>query len=274
MASWIRRGIWMGLLLALAGCAALQQQIKNPEVAVEQVEIARLSLSDVDLNVRLGVHNPNPLGLSLAGLDYRLEIDQRPLIQGRSDQQLKLPANGQSSIALPLSLGFAELLGGLEALGGRQSIPYALSGTMNFGLFSVPFNYRGELQLPELPRMRIESLRVLQFNLSGVALLLGLQLDNPNDFPIRLNGMDYRLELAGQGISQGELAQAVNLAAGEQGRTELALQLNYSQLGNLFTTLQRGSSIPVDFDASLRVPALRGEQVLPLRWQGDVGIVR
>ncbi len=262
------------LLLGLAGCAVLQEQLKNPEVAVQKVDITRLSLTDMDLGVQLGIDNPNPFGIALAGLDYRVEIEGQPLIRGQSDQRVKVASGGKSQLTLPLSLHYQDMADGLGALLRQDRVAYTLSGKLDFGLISVPYSHRGELDLPSLPRLSVEALEVEQLTLQGVSLLLSLGLENPNDFPINLNGMRYDLSLAGRQVSRGESIAPMAVEAGAKGRSGLRLQLDYAAIGNLITTLSSGSTIPVAFDASMSLPGLAGEQQLPLQWQGDVAIRR
>ena len=136
------------LLSALVGCATLQQQLKTPEVTVQRVDIGRVSLTDMDLDVKLGINNPNLFGISLAGLNYRLEVNQRALLQGRSDQRVQVAAADSSQVSLPLSLNYADMADGIGALLSQDTIAYQLTGDLNFGLFSVPYSYRGEIDLP------------------------------------------------------------------------------------------------------------------------------
>lgn len=274
MSRYLRLLFALVLLLGLAGCAMLQSSIQQPEIQVQQVDITRLSLSDVDLAVRLGVHNPNPIGLRLAGLNYRLEAEQRALLQGSSEQALRVGAGEQAAITLPLSLSFADLAGGLQAILGRDKIDYVLSGELDFGLFRVPYSHHGELTLPKLPRIRIQDLRVEQLNLQGARLTLSLGVDNPNGFPLRLNGLEYELSLDGKSLSRGQSLGPMVIEGGTRGSQPIQLSIDTSKLGSLFQQLSSGSKIPVSLDASLNLPGLRGEHQLPLSWQGELAVSR
>ena len=274
MSHLLRPLVLLLLVFGISACAALQQSIKQPEVRVSQVDIVRVSLTDMDLGIVLGIDNPNPFGIALAGLNYRLEIAQRPVIQGRSDQRVKLAAGGKSRVSLPLSLHYSDMADGLEALLSQESIAYRLSGDLNFGLVTVPYSHRGEVRLPSLPKIRIDALQVERIGLQGAVLLLSLGMDNPNDFPIRLNGLQYDLALAGKTVSRGQGIGPMEVKAGSKASNPLRVELDYASLGNLFSTLSSGGRIPVSFDAGINLPGLRGEQRLPLSWQGEVAISR
>ena len=262
------------LSLSLIGCATLQDALRKPEVAVEQVKVTRLSLVDLDLELLLGVHNPNPIGMSLSGLHYRLEIDERPLIQGRSEQSLKLAGGEGSTLALPLSLSYADLGAGLDTILNRRVIAYSLSGDLNFGLFKVPYRHRGELRLPSMPQVRLDTLRVEQLTGTGAKLLLGLAVENANGFPIQLNGLDYQLSVAGQRLGHGGSIGSMAVPANGTGRSQLELNLDYHALTGLFATLLNAQHLPMAVEVGLRVPGRNGEQHLPLSWKGDVRILR
>jgi len=255
----------------LSACATLQQALKEPEVAVQDLRLSKLSLSGMELDFILGVKNPNPLGIKLSGLSYRLDVQQRKLLSGSSKQKLKLAANGSSRVTLPLSLDYRELQGGIEALLGQRSIDYALSGELDFGLFRVPYSKRGSLAVPSLPRLQVERLAIERVTLSGLDIVVALRLSNDNDFRIALDGIDYGLKLADTTVVSGRSLGALTLEPGASDRLALALSLDYRTLGGLIQSLQSRRDIPLALDGRLQLP---GAGTLPLSWRGDVAIAR
>lgn len=268
--------LWHSSLLLLAAigltsCAALKESIKKPEVSVQKVNVTGITLKGMDVAFVLGVKNPNPLGITLEGLSYKLDIEDKPLLKGKSGQKLKLAANGSSSLTLPLSLAYKEMFDGASALVKQDKVRYALGGDIDFGLFKIPYKTSGTLDIPSLPKVSIGKLGIKRVTLSGMEIEIGLDLKNNNRFPLRLEGIDYDLKVANATIARGKSLAPVNLGAGKQGRLVLGMSLGYGELSSVIGRLKGGGKVPVAFDGRMKVPGL-GD--VPLRWSGSVSIGR
>lgn len=257
--------------LLLGACAALQEVVKEPEVSVEEMQIKGVSLSEMQMDFILRVENPNPVGISLSGLSYQLDVEGKSLIAGDSRERLKVAANDTGRMTLPLNLKYKEVFGGLEAIFRQETLRYALKGDLDFGLFRLPYSKQGVIELPSLPEVRIERVAIDRMTLSGLDLGVVLRLKNGNRFPINLDGLDYGLKLAGTTVASGKSLGPISLPAGESGTMDLGLHLGYSELGGVIDVLRNNSRIPVAFDGKLQLPDAAS---VPLQWQGEVGISR
>jgi LEA14-like dessication related protein len=258
----------------LAGCAAIQDHVKEPNVTVQDLQVRGVSLTGMDLDFILGIDNPNPIGISMSGLTYRLELNDRALFEGASQERVSVAGNGHSQVTLPFTLVYEEILGSLNALAGRQTLPYTLSGKVDLGLFSFPYSKRGELQLPGLPDVQISRLSVDRIDLSGVALQLALKVSNPNDFPLQLSGLSGGIKLADVSLVEGHSIGRIAIGAQQHDEVNLALRVGYQQLGNLVDRLRRADTLPLAFDGSFSVPSALGERRIPLHWSGEVPVSR
>lgn len=260
--------------LMLAGCAALKDQFKEPSVSVQDLRIRSVSLTDMTLDFDLGIDNPNPMGIAMSGLSYRLELQDRPMFEGRTQERVKVAANGSSRVTLPFTLSYEDLAGGFDAILKNKSLPYSLTGDIDLGLFSLPYSRRGELKLPSLPEVRISRLQVDGFDLSGVALRVALTVSNSNNFPLLLSGLSGGVKLADTTLVEGRSLGKLNIGAKQQDQVEMALKLGYRQLGSVADMLRRGDSLPLSFDGAISVPVGSGERKLPLHWSGNVPVSR
>jgi len=260
--------------LALAGCAALQEQFKEPTIAVQDLQVRSVSLADMQLDFILGIDNPNPIAMGVSGLSYRLELEDRPLFEGTTAERVKVAANGSSRITLPFTLSYEDVLGGLDALASKKSLPYTLSGKVDLGLFSLPYSRSGELSLPSLPEVKISRLRVDSFDLGGVSMRLGLTVSNGNTFPLNLSGLSGDIKLGGVSLLEGKSIGKLAIGAKQQDEVELGVKLGYLALGSVVDALRRADKVPLSFDGAITVPALQGERQIPLHWSGDVAVSR
>ncbi len=260
--------------LMLSACAALKEQIKEPGVSVQELKVRAVSLTGMELDFILGIDNPNPIGIVMSGLSYRLALENRPLFEGKTQERVKVAANGSSRVTLPFTLAYADLASGFDAIVNKKSLPYQLSGDIDLGLFSLPYRHSGELKLPSLPEVKISRLRIDGFDLSGVALRLGLSVSNSNDFPLLLSGLSGDIKMANTTLAQGRSLGKMNIGAKQQDEVELALKLGYRELGSLVDTLRRADTLPLTFDGAIAVPQGTGVRQLPLHWSGRVPVSR
>ncbi len=263
----------LGALL-LTGCAALQQQFKEPSVTVQDLQLRSVSLADMELDFILGIDNPNPMGIAMSGLSYRLELQERPLFEGKTQERVKVAANGSSRVTLPFKLSYEDLAGGFDAIMNNKSLPYSLSGNVDLGLFSLPYSRKGELKLPKLPEVTISQLRIEGFDLSGVALRLALSVSNTNDFPLLISGLRGGIKLGNTTLVEARSLGKLDIGAKKQDKVELALKVGYRELGSVVDTLRRADTLPLSFDGAIAVPQGTGERLLPLRWNGNVPVSR
>jgi len=257
------------VVLFLTACAALQESIKKPEISMQAVNVTGMDLNGMDVAFVLGIKNPNPLGVSLSGLSYRLDIDKKPLLKGKTKQKLKVEANSNSRLTLPLALGYRDMFDGVSALMKQDKINYALSGEIDFGLFQLPYKTSGTIDLPSLPKVSIGKVNIKRVTLSGMELQIGLNMRNANRFPIRLDNLGYNLKLANTTVAKGKSLKPVSLGAGKQGSMNLGLTLDYRDLGSVINRLKKGGTIPVSFEGKMDIP---GVGKVPLEWKGSVAV--
>lgn len=264
---WILAGVVSVALIS--SCATLEKQVKKPEVSISDVHVVGMSLSDAQLAFDLDVKNPNPFGLSMQGLSYRLALQDKPLFNGALTDKLQIGANGMSRITLPFTLRYEDVLGTLNALRGNSELRYQLSGQADLGLIKLPYSKTGSFSLPKLPDVSVQSLRVNRFTLTGVELALGLRVNNANGFPVRFNGINYDLKLADATLLRGQSTQPLSVDAHGNQTMMLNMAVDYTQIGSIAQKLRGANSLPIEFVSQVKVPGPKGDVVVPYNWKGD-----
>ncbi|HEX6158859.1 MAG TPA: LEA type 2 family protein [Thermoanaerobaculia bacterium] len=104
-----------GVMLVLStGCSALQSalNIENPRYSIRDIRprvavAIPLSASSIDVDFALEVDNPNRVGLNLDEINFNLFInDSRVLESVRSQQGVRIPANGRGDVQLRTRIGY------------------------------------------------------------------------------------------------------------------------------------------------------------------------
>ena len=150
----------LAALLALAGCASLGNVFREPDVDVVGAELTRTGLSGADVLFEFEVENRNAVALVLDGFNYRIRLNERPLLDGRQDRRTEIAANAQSRVNLPVSIQYDDILRALETLNDGDDPTYELQADFQFavpvlGTVTVPVTKRGELSLDRFLRSRI-----------------------------------------------------------------------------------------------------------------------
>lgn len=260
--------------LLLSGCASLEKQFKQPEVSLGDARITSMSLADAQLAFDVDVKNPNPIGLSMKGLSYKLQIQDKQLFDGALSEQMRVAANGASRVTLPFTLRYEDIFGTLVALRDNKELRYQISGEADFGLIRLPYSKSGTFALPKLPEVSVESLRINRLGFDGVDLALALKVGNGNSFPIRLDGLDYNLKLANASLIKGASAAPLSVDANKNGQMMLNMSLSYAQIGTLLQTLRSSNSMPIEFNSQMKLPGVKGGTLLPYEWKGEVPLAR
>lgn len=79
------------------------KNLKLGDIAVLMAGYAKQNLM-LDMNVNMKVHNPNDQVAQLDGMDYILYIDDRQMVEGETKEKIKIEANSDDLISLPVSL--------------------------------------------------------------------------------------------------------------------------------------------------------------------------
>lgn len=139
-------------LVALTACASLGNVFREPDVDVVGAELTRTGLSGADVLFEFDVQNRNAVALVLDGFNYRLRLNDKPLLNGRQDERTQIAANAQSRVNLPVTIQYDDVLRVLETLDDSSRPSYELQADFQFavpvlGTVTVPVTKRGRLSL-------------------------------------------------------------------------------------------------------------------------------
>ena len=146
-----------GLSILVSACAGvgLGNALRNPDVDVVSAELTRTGFEGADLLFQFEVDNPNGVGLVLDGLNYRLRLNDRPLLNGRQDDRTEIAARTESRVDLPVTVRYDDLIRVLETLDDSTHPSYELQADFQFaaplvGTITVPVTKRGVIPLERL----------------------------------------------------------------------------------------------------------------------------
>ncbi len=102
------------------------------------------------MRVELDIGNPNNFDLPLEGLTFTLDLNDRPLVEGFSNESVVIPRLGEARLTVFASTSLLDILRQVMALGDGEALSYRLSGRAylaGLARASVPFETGGTLEL-------------------------------------------------------------------------------------------------------------------------------
>jgi len=258
-----------GLATGITGCAALRNlfntAFKKPQFRFKTVNLKNASLTGASIETVWTLDNPNPIGLSLAELDYNFFVEDKQVVAGAPRRGLQIPADGRAELVFPANVKFQDLVPAVGVFLNQDTARYRAEGHIGvktpIGVLKFPIRKEGVFEVPKVPQLAFEPPRITHIDLSGATVEIPLRVTNRNSFPLPVGGIAGNLSIGGAkvgtvstgnlGLLQGKGTQTVSLPvkvnfasalqaanAIRQGRGTLALTGNLTS-GN--------GSIPISF---------------------------
>jgi len=150
-------------LVTISGCASL---VKPPHVTVLSTNVVNVDTAGFDIELVIGVENPNPFDLSLLGYTYELQIMSVPL-SGGGPQLGVLFRSGQAvEVRMPFRVHHTDLLGAIKQRPDFDRIPFSVDARLNLatplGEIVIPVSKSGTVSIPAVYRPGTYFKRMLQ----------------------------------------------------------------------------------------------------------------
>ncbi len=242
------------------GCPEAQDIIKDifqePSVKVDKVALKSISAEAFDIDLGIVIDNPNPVELDLSGIDYKFELADNQLAAGKSNDSISIGATGKSKTNFPVSIDYDEIKSIYDAAKGQDEIPYTFSGTVSLntpiGEIPIPFKTKGMMPIVRIPK--INSVYIKDFKLKGLTsagMVIGMDIKNPNAFPLVINKLKYNLSLEDDDFTSGKLENQ-EIAAKSNGTIKIPVDINLQSVGmSVFSMLKNGGGeYSMDYDAT------------------------
>ncbi|HET9237146.1 MAG TPA: LEA type 2 family protein [Oligoflexus sp.] len=142
--------------LFFAACTSMNLVPEKPQVALKNVELGKVGLTDVELIAVLDVTNPNDYDLNLAAIDYQVDALGMTLGKGSSLEAIRLQPHMKQTVKLPLTLTTASAVkfGQAYYSPGQKQLPVSLQATVkvNSPVGPISLNFEDVKDLKEKKR--------------------------------------------------------------------------------------------------------------------------
>lgn len=80
------------------------------------------------------------------------------------------------------------------------------------------------------PKVEVSRVSLTNLNASGGTIVLGVKVDNPNSFAIKLDELKYDLEIAGKKLSAGELPKPAEVGGNASTVVDVPVPVKFNEL--------------------------------------------
>ena len=245
------------LLLPLVGCAHLQGLMpqEKPKLTFKTMHLRDIDFKQATLDFEFELANPYGVGIALETLEYKLEIDGKPFLQGKSAKPLNVAAKATSPITLPYTVEFLKVAQVLaEFFSKRDELPYTLQVAFGIktpvGVVTLPGRTSGTFPLPKLPAVSMGGVKLGKMGFTGAELVFELKVANKSSFPLRLKGGDYGVEIGGVSVASGRV-EIPTLPGNQEATVRIPIQLQFLKLGMAVVNAIKSKQLPYRFSGAL-----------------------
>ena len=114
--------------------------------------------------------------------------------------------------------------------------------------------------------MRVERLDAARYGPEEVTLTVGLGVDNPNPFPVRLSGLSWALGVKGKALAEGNALRRDSVGPASTGVYDVEASITRDTWGEDVGTLLRAGTLPYSLKGTLTGEGFS----IPYALEGDV----
>ena len=141
----------------LVGCETIQESLnlRKPTARLTGLKIEDVKLDSATLLFDVEIDNHYPVALPLSNFDYSLSSGAEKFLSGSAKSQAAVPAKSSTTVSLPATINYIEMLKALKGVRPGSKIPYGAElglsvDTPALGVIRLPLRKEGELVLPSI----------------------------------------------------------------------------------------------------------------------------
>jgi LEA14-like dessication related protein len=140
------------VVVLIASCSTMPKDFEAPRVNISDLTPKEMAIFEQRFDVKLRIQNPNDVDLSVNGMRFDIELNEREFANGMSGQRVTVPRFGSEVVDVEVFTTLASFLRQVQDLnaGTGQKVRYRLKGTAfvdSPGTFKAPFDEKGEIEL-------------------------------------------------------------------------------------------------------------------------------
>mgnify|MGYP003393290222 CR=1 FL=1 len=231
-----------------------------PRLHLALITITDLSSETMDMDVRMLIDNPSPIGLAVDSFTYRFSIAGVEVARTNHGGAITLPAYDGASLTLPITVRQELLVNTLKELQARKidSVDYAIDTwfyTRLPFLKETPIHLHMTRHLPLfiIPDVELAHTRIEKLGLKNTMLMLDLRVSNPNNIPFAFRNTTYEFRVGGDHVMRSSIDSVMEIPPRDTLMIAMPIQLDLGEAaGTLIKLLLKpGSTYAFTFDTHI-----------------------
>jgi len=254
---------------------------KDLEISLEGKRIDALSGAGLTINFLFRIANLAQVEYQLIKTNFRTLINQQEFFRLETplETPISVPARSSSLINLPVRITYAYLFETLPSLRDSEKFTCNVVGTLTFldprrREQKVAFVAVADFPLFKEFILKFEPLQVKALSLGGADLVFSFSLTNSNSATWILRSLEGKLELAGQKVAPFSYTFQDSLAPGESKKIEMALLLDFFDLGVALQTSLEAPEVEASLSGEMEIESEWGKFRLPFSGQEKVAVIK
>ncbi|QRK09081.1 LEA type 2 family protein [Archangium violaceum] len=246
----------------VAGCASTPSAAPMAPVSLgaEETRVTTQGLTEMGLSYSGQLTSPGPAVLEKA--DYELVSDGQVVETGTAPLGVTLTPGAPTPFSFQADAAYVRTPEDLRALSERGgTLLVALRGTLTVrsgdAVQTLPFAASRQVRVPRLPVVKLEGLDGARYSEEKVDLMVRLAVENPNPFPLRLEGLSWALTVGGRKLSQGTQGRYDTVDAAATGVYPLEVAVTKETWGQDVRALIAKGTLPYEIAGELTGPLVR-----------------
>lgn len=248
----------IGFVLCLSACAGgieqLNNLVKTPTVNYKSMALGQVSGENIELRPTFSLLNSNAFPMPIDTVDYQFSLNGKQMFNGMTQPIGTLNPNVAKEVTLGVNLTGNVLNSLQQSLMMTKELSYKVAGNIKVMGIALPFEHAATLYVP---KVNVSDVKVASANMSQLQLVVKLAIDNPNDFLLPLENINYTIASNGRDLLSGQLTnQRIKQGANV---IKVPLTIGTSKLVSSVFSLMRQPNIPLEI--KLNSPLFNASQV-------------
>jgi len=124
----------------------------------------------------------------------------------------------------------------------------------------------------EKPTFSLKEIAITRLSPAEIHLLCGIEVGNPNQFDLKLRGLEYRIYLNDQEVGKGRLEKEVKITKSSVTLVQVPLQTAFKSLGSPLGLVLTGQDLPYKIEGVAILKTSLGTDTIPFSKSGEIKI--
>ena len=239
------------ITVLLVSCSSLKSIAKEPEITFDNVRIASINFTSVNLVFRFKVNNQNNVSMNIEQFKYNLLIENRRFISGVSPAPISVAKKSTSYVDIPVTVQYRELFDVFTNIYRQDTADYNLATEFTiklpaFGSKTLNFEHGGTFPVLKVPEIAFREIRVVNMSPLAATIEFVLDITNRNSFAISPDSFNFELYINESQWLNGLLKNINELAPNRSTAVRIPITINPAQVGiELFDYIFKGNNLNV-----------------------------